>query len=158
MKRYYLAVGYPLTYAIDNPSVYILEQKEGTVALTTEELKEWSTCLRVNVRDEESEILRSLVRKRAVYDAESPERLLEAIRERNAIRQGFGFVYNKKYSILVGKEYWYPSKGQLILWSGADGLTTVQGLMELAKEEKLSEMQAFHCITTLMQNDSLFLR
>ena len=119
MKRYYLAVGYPLTYAIDNPSVYILEQKEGTVALTTEELKEWSTCLRVNVRDEESEILRSLVRKRAVYDAESPERLLEAIRERNAIRQG---------------------------------------LMELAKEEKLSEMQAFHCITTLMQNDSLFLR
>ena len=158
MKRYYLAVGYPLTYAIDNPSVYILEQKEGTVALTTEELKEWSMCLRVNARDEESEILQSLVRKGAVYDAESPEKLLETIRERNAIRQGFGFVYNKKYSILVGKEYWYPSRGQLILWSGADDLTTVQGLMELAKEEKLSEMQAFHCITTLMQNDSLFLR
>ncbi len=158
LKMYYLAVGYPLTYAVDQPSVYILEQIEGTVSLTTAELREWSYCLRVNAREQENELLRSLVRKGAVFAADSLESLLDGIRGRNAIRQGFGFLKEQKYCIMVGKECWYPTKGQLTLWSGADGISTVDGLLRLAADESMTEMQAFNGISVLMKNDSLFLR
>lgn len=158
MKKYYLAIGYPLTYAVDKPSVYILEQIDGTIALTTEELKEWTSFLRVNVREQETELLRSLIRKGAVVSANSLEELLEQIRRCNVIRQGFGFLNQKKYCIMVGKECWYPTRGQLILWSGADGVNTVDGLMKLGAGENLTEMQVFNGISILMQNDSLFLR
>lgn len=158
MKKYYVAVGYPLTYAIDQPSMYILEQQEGTVVLTTEELKEWSLALRVHSREEESEIFGSLLRKGAIFEGNSPESLLDVLCSRNVIRQGFGFLHNKKYCIMNGKECWYPTRSQLILWSGADGVNTVKDLLDLGVGENLSAMQVLHGISVLMQNDSLFLR
>lgn len=157
MKRYYLSVGYPLTYAVDQSSVYILEQMEGTVALTTEELKEWTRCLPVVAREQESEELRTLIRKGAVFSGNSLSELLDSIRKRNAVRQGFGFLNNDKYCLMLGKEYWYPSEVQLRLWSAADGCTTIDNLLELFEDE-LIEMEVFKNLSVLMRNDSLYLR
>lgn len=161
MKKYNLAVGYPLGYDIENTKKYNIEIGNKIIVLNKIEHMLWQEmCDPITEnRRIDKHLLEILINKDVVVEADSLQDLLESIAYYKPIRQGIGYINNDMFSIVLGPVYYNPKRDELLIWNKANGYKNIINICtELINEFNITSKNFMKALFILVMGDFIVLR